>query len=511
MNPYEERLISLASAEKYVVNDPYINSQTKISFTHTVCNHTFQMSPNKFMQGRRCPRCSGVERYTTATYKAYIEEKTDGKWSIASAYVSNKEPLEFLCTECMSIHKMTPHLFVNTSSNPKCSCGNPRPTKDVFNRTTKTKLTKEIVQTRIDAKFGRGEYILQGEYINSMTPMSVLHTKCGVVTQKRVNAMMHHGEGCLECSGLKPIMHTISDIPISQSTAYGRNELVRFLLELYNDADEVYPGSSGIIIPDKDLTIKYIESLRDSEAYIGRTAHFDEFNEHISHGVRLLQIADHEWINKNAIVKSKLRHILGLTPTKIFARKCTFKLIDNTMANEFSDKNHIQGRPYCPYIAYGLVDKNDNLVACAAFTKGSALGYHADINNMEVIRYASILDTHIVGGFSKICNNFLKVHTYIMSLTTFADCMWSSGSLYKKAGWVQCETIGPRYTYVNPTTLQSYHRSSFTKDKIKRKFPDIYDEKLTEREMMLKTPFVRLYDAGKIKFVFHRELEVIYV
>jgi hypothetical protein len=66
MNSYAESLSSYAQEEGYTVVGDYVNSSTKIKFQHTnggCAGFEFEMSPNKFMQGRRCPRCAGVENW----------------------------------------------------------------------------------------------------------------------------------------------------------------------------------------------------------------------------------------------------------------------------------------------------------------------------------------------------------------------------------------------------------------------------------------------------------------
>ena len=62
---YSNNLTDLASSENYEVLDSYTNSITKLRFLHKDCNTIFSMIPNKFIQGRRCPKCGGVQRQTT--------------------------------------------------------------------------------------------------------------------------------------------------------------------------------------------------------------------------------------------------------------------------------------------------------------------------------------------------------------------------------------------------------------------------------------------------------------
>ena len=85
-------------------------------------------------------------------------------------------------------------------------------------------------------------------------------------------------------------------------------------------------------------------------------------------------------------------------------------------------------------------------------------------------------------------------------MVTFADHNWGDGALYEQNGWEAVSHVPPRYRYVHSPSARSFHRSSFTKDTIRVRFPEIYDPELTERQMMDKTNYVRVYDAGKTKY-----------
>lgn len=51
--------------------------------------------------------------------------------------------------------------------------------------------------------------------------------------------------------------------------------------------------------------------------------------------IRLIQIFEHEWVNKNDIVKQRLLHIFKKTETKIHGRKCIVRPIESSEAKKF--------------------------------------------------------------------------------------------------------------------------------------------------------------------------------
>lgn len=70
--------------------------------------------------------------------------------------------------------------------------------------------------------------------------------------------------------------------------------------------------------------------------------------------------------------------------------------------------------------------------------------------------------------------------------------------MYLTMGFKEVNRVNPRYFYTDGHVR--YNRFNFRKDKIKEKFPEIYDSNLTEFEMMDKTYFERIWDAGKITY-----------
>ena len=81
--------------------------------------------------------------------------------------------------------------------------------------------------------------------------------------------------------------------------------------------------------------------------------------------IRLVHIFDDEWIEKEEIVKSRLKSILGINKCKIYARKCEIRNVDSKTAKDFLNKSHLQGNVNAKY-AFGLY-YNGELVSIMTF------------------------------------------------------------------------------------------------------------------------------------------------
>ena len=118
--------------------------------------------------------------------------------------------------------------------------------------------------------------------------------------------------------------------------------------------------------------------------------------------------------------------IVGYTGRKVHARKCAVGIVDSATATEFMDSNHIQGTAPCSKWI-GLYHEG-RLVCLMGFGK-ARFDKSCD---WELIRFANILDTTVVGGFSKCLSFFRKTHGG--SIVSYADYSRSNGEVYIKTG-----------------------------------------------------------------------------
>jgi len=126
-----------------------------------------------------------------------------------------------------------------------------------------------------------------------------------------------------------------------------------------------------------------------------------------------------------------------------------------------------------------------------------ALGHHKTSGKIELLRYAT--KYNIIGGFSKLLKYFINNYKNQYSeIITYADLKWSDykNNVYEKNGFTCDHISAPGYSYYDQHTFKQYSRYSFRKQALKTKFPAIYDEKLTEFQIMDKTKYLRIWDCG---------------
>lgn len=113
------------------------------------------------------------------------------------------------------------------------------------------------------------------------------------------------------------------------------NELITFLHNIYHKPilkKDLYT----VYFPDLKLAIEY-----NDLHYFDNVNHLSKFEQYKSNNIRLIQITEWEWKNKNDLIKSFLYMIIKNQNTKIFARKCKLSEISNSEYKSFTEKENL--------------------------------------------------------------------------------------------------------------------------------------------------------------------------
>lgn len=251
------------------------------------------------------------------------------------------------------------------------------------------------------------------------------------------------------------------------------------------------PYELDIYIPSKKLAVEVNGIYWHSDSKIAdKNYHLNKQNMCKDKGIKLIHIFEDEIRDKQPIVKSRIKALLGLTPFKIYARKCEVKIIDSKTGNKFLEKYHIQGSTK-GNVYIGLLYKN-RLCAVMVFGK-SRFNKKYD---WELLRYCTLSNFNIVGGASKLLSYFRN--NYDGSIISYADKRWSDGNLYRQLGFTELKDSPPAYWYVK--NQNRFNRILFQKHKLKDKL-ESFDPNLSEIENMKNNKFKLIWDCGNKVFV----------
>lgn len=327
-----------------------------------------------------------------------------------------------------------------------------------------------------------GYKLLSKKYKNANTKLKVKCPDNHIIKISYGN--LREGHGCPFCSK-------------SKQFSYHEKEIGNYVKSLNldiieNDRKIIYPLELDIVIPFKKIAIEYCGLYWHSNNFLKRNYHLNKLNLCNEKGYKLITIFEDEWINKKNIVKTRLKHILGLNNKKIYARKCEIKEINKNITKNFIDKHHIQGYN-SGTINLGGFYKN-KLVAIKTFIRRDINKKIWEINRFCLGKY------NVIGIASKLLKYFQRNYEW-NEIITFADRRWSEGNLYEKIGFEKEYIIGTNYWYFNNTSeIKRFHKFSFRRKSLAKKLLN-FDPNLSEWENMKANGWNRIWDCGNIKYI----------
>ena len=261
-----------------------------------------------------------------------------------------------------------------------------------------------------------------------------------------------------------------------------------------------------ILVNDKKIGIDF-DGLKWHTEWFGKKSHryhLEKTEMCNQKGYGLIHIFEDEYVNHKKLVLNKISHILGIADDlpRIPARKCTIQEIYKKEAEEFLEKNHIQGY-YKSSIYLGAFYDN-KLVAVMSFKNGNIKN-----PSWELTRFASDDDYILQGVGGKLFKYFINTY-HPQQITSFADRRWTidiSENLYTKLGFVLERKCPPDYKYYNERVARykRFHKMAFTKASLHKKYG--FPLTMTETEMVKELGYDRIWDCGLLKYVWRASNE----
>ena len=159
-----------------------------------------------------------------------------------------------------------------------------------------------------------------------------------------------------------------------------------------------------ILIRDKKIGIEF-DGLKWHTEFFGKKSHSYHLEKTIKCnevGYGLIHIFEDEYVNNKDIVLSKISHILNIeNKPSIYARKCSVREIYKKEAEDFLNKNHIQG--YSPSTVYIGTFYNEKLIGVMTFKNGNVKN-----KGWDLTRFASDINYNCVGIGGKMFTYFIR-------------------------------------------------------------------------------------------------------
>ena len=169
---FREEVKELGNNEYILLSNEYINNKTKVKMKHNKCGYEYEVRPDMFLRGERCPKCANIIRNIDKriSHEEFIKRLNEKNlledYEIISKYINNRTKIKIKHIKCNNIFEMTPNNFLNDQQGCIYCFKTPKKTVEGFK--------KEVNDLT------NGEYsLLSDKYINNKTKVKMKHNKCG--------------------------------------------------------------------------------------------------------------------------------------------------------------------------------------------------------------------------------------------------------------------------------------------------------------------------------------------
>ena len=459
----------------------YKNNRTEVCIICPEHGEFWQRPDKHILRRQGCPHCSGNAKRDINSFIEDAQKVHGNKYDYSkSVYNGIHDKLCIICPEHGEFWQ-APNDHLHGQGCPGCKG------RKIWD--TRGRLSVEDVKKQLIEKYGnKYDYSLFTEYENNRTKIPVICKSHGVFYVSVNNHL--RGRECPTCA------HFISRPEVA---------LYEYICNFISKDDVIRRDRS--VLGNLELDI-YIPKLKVAIEYNGLRWHSEEFNKdknyHLNKlikcnekGIRLIQIFEDEWIERQEIVLKKIKHILGFNDgEKIYARKCEVKEINKQFAYEFLDKNHIQGSVDSS-VAFGCFYES-KLVGVMLFTQESK-------DYWNLTRFATDNSIRCIGVAGKLFKAFMTTYNPI-HVKSFADRRWTLSkehNVYTELGFELAEELAPDYRYVNGQKRE--HKFGYRKAKLNKKYGVPLE--WTEKQMTEYLGFYRIYDCGLLRYEWRKEKE----
>lgn len=440
------------------------------------CGHEWEAPVFRRADGAGCPFCvkhgakalQGVTDLLTLRPDVAAEWSSRNSKSPAEVTVSSSYTAEW---ECREGHSWGATVYARTRGQGCPQCSGRKVTLGVNDLLT-------VAQDVAEEWSARNEKAVQGVHSGSKCS-AWWRCNAGHEWEAPVYARVR-GTQCPKCG--------------NKGTSKAEQTLLEFVQGLTETRErdrKILGGRELDIVCDKEkVAIEFNGLYWHSEAQVSADLHLVKSVGAERAGYQLLHIWEDDWRDRRPIVERMIARKLGKsTEPRYNARSLEFREVSSGEARVFLEANHIQG--FAGGSWRGGLYSEGRLVALTTF-KNRANG------EWELVRFAT--SGVVRGGHSKILKRFIE-SVNPERIVTFSDRGVSDGGLYSSQGFVRDGELKPDYSYLVGNSREHkfrYRKARFEKDDALK-----YQEGLTETELAQMNKLLRVYDAGKTRWVWY--------
>lgn len=117
---FKKQVNKLVGIEYQVIGE-YVKSDIKVKMKHARCGLHFDMTPNDFKGGKRCPHCYGNHKKTTEQFKNEVFDLVGNEYLVVSEYINTNTYISIKHNVCGYTWGIRPYHFLRGRRCPKCA------------------------------------------------------------------------------------------------------------------------------------------------------------------------------------------------------------------------------------------------------------------------------------------------------------------------------------------------------------------------------------------------------
>lgn len=107
--------------DEYTVISQYVNRVEKITLRHNVCGTEYKVAPTNFLRGERCPYCSFHRRRTSPeSFQKWFDSEVGDEYTLLTPYVKSAIKVTVKHNVCGNTYEVTPNNFKRGKRCPYC-------------------------------------------------------------------------------------------------------------------------------------------------------------------------------------------------------------------------------------------------------------------------------------------------------------------------------------------------------------------------------------------------------
>ena len=130
---FKQEVYNLVGNE-YAFLESYIGAMTKLKIEHNKCGNTYKVSPNNFLNGSRCPYCFGNIKKTDEDFKHEVYTLVGDEYTFLEHYQGSTVKIKVKHNNCENVYEVSPNKFICGNRCPYCRSRKDKKTDEEFRK-----------------------------------------------------------------------------------------------------------------------------------------------------------------------------------------------------------------------------------------------------------------------------------------------------------------------------------------------------------------------------------------